>query len=170
MNRPEINEFAPYYNNYISLVEGDDVMQVLNAQVAEIRSIFANVPEDKGTNAYAEGKWTIKELLSHLIDGERIFAYRILRISRGDKTPIEGFEQDDYIENSNANSRSFADLIGEFEAQRQSNLHMVNNISDEASKRMGTASDKPVSVRALTYIMAGHVRHHINILNERYLV
>lgn len=170
MNRPEINEFAPYYNNYISLVEGDDVMQVLNAQVAEIRSIFANVPEDKGTTAYVEGKWTIKELLSHLIDGERIFAYRILRISRGDKTPIEGFEQDDYIENSNANSRSFADLIGEFEAQRQSNLHMVNNISDEASKRMGTASDKPVSVRALTYIMAGHVRHHINVLNERYLV
>ena len=169
MKRPETNEFAPYYNNYISLIEGDNVMKVLNSQVAEIRSIFADVPEEKGTYAYAEDKWTVKELLSHLIDGERIFAYRILRISRGDKTPIEGFEQDDYIENSNANSRSFADLLGEFELQRQSNLLMVNSISDEASKQMGTASDKPVSVRALTYIMAGHVTHHMNILNERYL-
>lgn len=169
MKRPETNEFAPYYNNYISLIEGDNVMKVLNSQVAEIRSIFADVPEEKGTYAYAEDKWTVKELLSHLIDGERIFAYRILRISRGDKTPIEGFEQDDYIENSNANNRSFADLLGEFELQRQSNLLMVNSISDEASKQMGTASDKPVSVRALTYIMAGHVTHHMNILNERYL-
>jgi len=170
MNRPETNEFAPYYNNYISLIEGDNVMPVLNSQVAEIRSMFANVSEVKGTYAYAEGKWTVKEVLSHLIDGERIFAYRILRVSRGDKTPIEGFEQDGYIENSNANNRSFADLLGEFELQRQSNIHMVNNLSAEASKRMGTASDNPVSVRALTYIMAGHVQHHLTILRERYLI
>jgi uncharacterized damage-inducible protein DinB len=168
MKRPETNEFAPYYNNYISLIEGDDVMPILNSQSAEIRSIFANVPEEKGSYAYADGKWTVKELLSHLIDGERIFAYRILRISRGDKTSIEGFEQDDYIENSNANNRLFADLLDEFDLQRRSNQLLLNNISDEGSKRMGTASDNPVSVRALTYIMAGHVRHHIKILNERY--
>ncbi len=168
MKRPETNEFAPYYNGYISLIDGDDVMSVLNSQTDEIRSMLANVPEEKGTFAYAEGKWTIKELLSHLIDGERIFAYRILRISRGDKTPLEGFEQDDYIENSNANNRSFADLLDEFDFQRRSNLLLVNNISDEGSTRMGIASDNPVSVRALTYVMAGHVRHHITILNERY--
>lgn len=169
MKRPETNEFAPYYNNYISLIEGDGVMPVLNSQVAEIRSMFVNIPEEKGSLAYATGKWTIKELLSHLIDGERIFAYRILRVSRGDETPIEGFEQDDYIENSNANNRSFADLLDEFDLQRQSNLLLVNNISDEGSKRMGKASGKPVSVRALTYIMAGHVSHHVKILKERYL-
>ena len=169
MNRPETNEFAPYYNNYISLIDGDGVMSVLNSQTNEIRSMLTNVPEEKGAFAYEAGKWTIKELLSHLIDGERIFAYRVFRISRGDKTPLEGFEQDDYIENSNANNRSFADLLDEFDLQRQSNLLMVNNISDEGSKRMGTASDNPVSVRALTYVMAGHVSHHIKILNERYL-
>lgn len=169
MNRPETNEFAPYYNNYISLVDGNDVLPFLQAQPSELRALISNVPEEKGTFSYADGKWTIKELLSHLLDGERIFAYRILRISRGDKTPIEGFEQDDYIENSNANNRSFADLLDEFELQRRSDLHMINNISDEASKRMGTASDKQVSVRALTHIMAGHVVHHINILKERYL-
>jgi uncharacterized damage-inducible protein DinB len=169
MKRPETNEFAPYYNGYILLIEGDDVMPVLNSQVAELRSMIAGVPEEKGSYAYAEGKWTVKELLSHVIDGERIFSYRILRVSRGDKTPIEGFEQDEYIENSNANNRSFADLLDEFELQRRSNLLMVNNISDEGSKRMGTASDNPVSVRALTYVMAGHVTHHVNILKERYL-
>lgn len=169
MKRPETNEFAPYYNNYISLIDGDGVMPVLDSQVAELRTMFANVPEEKGTYSYADGKWTIKELLSHLIDGERIFAYRILRVSRGDTTPIEGFEQDDYIENSNANNRSFADLLDEFELQRKSNLLLINNISEESAKLMGTASDKPVSARALVYITAGHVSHHLKILNERYL-
>src|SRR5438552_19031430 len=98
-----------------------------------------------------------------------MFAYRMLRISRGDKTPIEGFEQDDYIETSNANNRSFAELLDEFDLQRRSNMLMFQNLSDEASKRMGTASDNPVSVRALTYTMAGHTRHHLNVLSERYL-
>ena len=169
MNRPETNEFAPYYNNYISQIDGDDVMPVLNSQSAELRSMFATVPEEKGSFAYAEGKWTIKELLSHLIDGERIFAYRILRVSRGDKTPIEGFEQDDYIKTSNANDRCFSDLLDEFDLQRRANLLMMNNISDDASRQMGTASDNPVSARALVYILAGHVRHHLKVLNERYL-
>lgn len=169
MKRPETNEFAPDYDNYISFIEGDNVMPVLNSQVAEIRSIFADVAEEKGSYAYAPGKWTLKEMLSHLIDGERIFAYRILRISRGDKTPIEGFEQDDYIENSNANNRTFADLLDEFDLQRQSNLLLISNISEKGSKLMGTANDTPVSARALVYMTAGHVSHHLKILNERYL-
>ena len=144
-------------------------LPTLSGQPAEVRALVADLPEEKGKHAYADGKWTIKELLSHIIDGERIFSYRVLRISRGDITPIEGFEQDGYIETSNANNRSFADLLDEFELQRRSNMLMVSNISDEGSKRMGTASDNPVSVRALTYVMAGHVTHHINILRERYL-
>lgn len=170
MKRPETNEFAAYYNTYISLIDTDDVLQVLDAQTGELRSIFSGVPEDKGTFAYAEGKWTIKEMLSHLIDGERMFAYRVLRISRGDETPIEGFEQDGYIENSNANNRSITELLDEFDLQRRSNMLMLTNLSDENSMRMGTASNNPVSARALVYIMAGHVTHHVGILKERYLV
>ena len=169
MNRPETTEFDPYYNAYISLVEGNDVLPILDTQPAELRAMFSGVPEEKGIFAYAEGKWTIKELLSHLIDAERMFAYRTLRVSRGDKTPIEGFEQDGYIENSNANNRSFAELLEEFDLQRRSNMLLFNNLSDEASQRMGIANEKEVSVRALVYCMAGHVRHHIRILNERYL-
>ena len=99
-----------------------------------------------------------------------MFAYRALRISRGDVTPIEGFEQDGYIENSNANGRTFADLLDEFDLQRRSNMLMFNNLNEDAWKRKGTASEKTVSVRAIANIMAGHVRHHIHILNERYLV
>lgn len=170
MKRPETSEFFEYYNTYVSLVPGDDVMPILDEQPNELRALLASVPEEKGTYAYELGKWTIKELLSHLIDGERIFAYRILRISRGDETPIEGFEQDGYIENSNANSRPFADLLNEFDFQRRSNMLMLRNISDENSRLMGTASDKPVSVRALAYISAGHVTHHVHILKERYLL
>lgn len=170
MNRPETNEFDPYYNAYISLIEGNDVLPVLDAQPAELRALISSVPEEKGTFAYAEGKWTIKELLSHLIDGERMFAYRTLRVSRGDETPIEGFEQDGYIENSNANNRSFAELLEEFDLQRRSNMLLFNNLSDEASQRTGIANEKSISTRALIYTMAGHVRHHIGILKERYLV
>ncbi len=170
MKRPEKNEFASYYGNYISLVEGGDVIPVLDAQAADVRSVFSALPEEKGTYRYADGKWTIKELLSHIIDGERIFAYRVLRISRGDETPIEGFEQDDYIETANANDRLFADLIAEFDLQRRSNLLMLKGVSDEGSRRMGTASDNPISTRAIAYIMAGHVQHHLAILKERYLV
>lgn len=169
MNRPEISEFDPYYNTYVSLVNGEQVIETLGAQPAELRSIFRAVPDAKGSYAYAEGKWTIKELLSHLIDAERIFAYRILRISRGDKTPIEGFEQDGYIENSNANNRTLADLLEEFELQRRSNMNMIRNLSDDSTRQIGTASEKTISVRALVYIMAGHVQHHINILRDRYL-
>ena len=170
MKRPETNEFDPYYNAYISLIEGDTAVPALDAQPAELRAIISDLPEEKGTFAYADGKWTIKELLSHLIDGERMFSYRMLRISRGDKTPIEGFEQDGYIENSNANNRSFAELLDEFDLQRRSNMLFVNNLSDEAANRIGTANEKSISVRALAYIMAGHVRHHVGILKTRYLI
>src|SRR3954453_20148681 len=139
MNRPETNEFAPYYNNYVSLVTDGPVTTVLEGHPGELSQLISGLPEEKGIFAYADGKWTIKEMLSHLIDGERIFAYRVLRVSRGDKTPIEGFEQDGYIETSNANNRSFAELLDEFATLRKANLLLVNNISDESSQLMGTA-------------------------------
>lgn len=169
MYTPETNEYDPYYSKYISQVPETDIREAYASQPAELRAVLANVSEEKGTFAYADGKWTIKELLSHIIDGERIFAYRMLRIARGDETPIEGFEQDGYIENSNANNRSFDDLLSEFDLTRQANVLFLNNLDEAALSRMGTASDVPVSVRAIANICIGHVRHHVSILKERYL-
>ena len=169
IEKPAGGEYNEYYNGYISQVTEPDLLGVLTAQPAEIAAIFAALDESKGTYAYDEGKWTLKEVLSHLIDGERHFAYRVHRISRGDTTPIEGFEQDGYIENSYANERTFADLIAEFTELRQANLRPLRTLSDADWTRLGTASGFPVSVRALAFIMAGHVRHHLAIVKERYL-
>lgn len=170
MQKPETSEYNPYYGKYISLVTEPDLIEVLENQPAELRSLLGSLNEEKGAHSYAEGKWTIKEVLSHLIDGERIFAYRILRISRGDKTPIEGFEQEGYIENSHANERSFEDLLEEFASERSANLRMMKNLRDDGWSRMGTASESPVSVRALGFVMAGHIRHHVRILKSQYLL
>jgi DinB superfamily len=170
MYKPEPTEYGEYYGKYISLVPESDIRDAFARQPAELRSLFDGVAEEKGAFAYEPGKWTIKESLSHLIDGERIFAYRMLRISRGDETPIEGFEQDGYIENSNANNRSFADLLEEFELERRANVLFLNNLDATALARMGTASGVPVSVRALANISIGHVRHHFRIFGESYLV
>ncbi|HTH50341.1 MAG TPA: DinB family protein [Pyrinomonadaceae bacterium] len=170
MQRPDPSEYAPYYQGYIDqTTTEEDLLTVMDGQANELRSVVGSLPEDRGSFAYAEGKWTIKELLSHIIDGERIFGYRAHRISRGDATPIEGFEQDDYIPTSNANARNFADLLDEFDLQRRANMLMLRNISDDAGSLMGTASGNPVSARAIAHIMAGHVRHHVKILQTRYL-
>jgi DinB superfamily len=169
MHRPEKTEYNEYYERYVSLVNETEIVQVLENQQAELSEIFERITEEKSLYAYAEGKWTIKEVLGHLSDGERIFAYRALRISRADETPIEGFEQDGYIENSNFNGTKLSDLLDEFLLIRKSNLIFFKNLTAEAWTRAGTASDSPVSVRAIAYIMAGHVRHHIRILRERYL-
>jgi len=169
MLKPETSEYNPYYEKYISLIEEGELLNALERQPSELRSLLNGLDEEKGKYAYADGKWSIKEVLSHLIDGERIFSYRVLRISRGDETPIEGFEQDGYIENSHANERSFEDLLEELSLQRNANLLMLKNLRDDGWKRLGTASQSPVSVRALGFIMAGHVRHHINILKAQYL-
>ena len=169
MSRPDTNEYAPYYERYVSLVAETDIVNVLGAQPTQLQDLLTAMPEDRGAFRYAEGKWSVKELISHLIDGERIFAYRVLRISRADETPIEGFEQDGYIENSHANERSFAELLEEFSLLRRANMIMFKNLDDGDWQRTGTASEATVSVRALAYIMAGHVDHHLNILRERYL-
>jgi hypothetical protein len=150
-------------------VPEDDVLAALERQTEELRALVSDIPEEKGTHAYADGKWTIKELLSHLIDGERIFAYRVFRIARGDKTPIEGFEQDGYIENAYANGRKFADLLEEFANIRHANMLFFRNLRDGDWVRTGTANNVEISVRALAWIMTGHIRHHIGILRSRYL-
>lgn len=169
MERPEKNEYAEYYERYISLVEETDIIAALERQQFELLEIFKEIDEAKSFHAYAEGKWTIKELLGHITDTERIFAYRALRISRADETPIEGFEQDGYTENSNAYNTKLPDLISEFLYSRKANVILFQNLTNRAWLRTGTASDATVSVRALAFMMVGHVRHHLNILRERYL-
>lgn len=170
IEKPAPGEYNEFYGGYISLMQDDDLFGVLAEQPQQLSALTSSLDESRGSQAYAEGKWTIKELLSHLIDGERHFSYRVHRISRGDETPIEGFEQDDYVANSRAQERSFSDLAGEFGELRAANLRMLGNLGDADWQRMGTASGYPISVRALAFIMAGHVRHHTNVLKERYLV
>jgi hypothetical protein len=167
--RPAKNEYAEYYETYVSVVEETDIVSALENQLAEIENLFAGIPEEKGAYAYADGKWTIKQLAGHLIDGERIFAYRALRIARADRTPLPGFEQDGYIAHGDFDNRTLADLIEEFTLLRKANNILFKNLPADAWSRTGTASDAEVSVLALAYIMVGHVRHHLNILKNRYL-
>ena len=170
MSRPEKTEYDPYYERYVSLVENDDIIGTLGAQPTKLQDLLIALPEEKGDYKYADDKWTIKDLLGHLIDGERMFAYRLFRISRGDETPIEGFEQDGYIENAHSGRRSFGDLLDEFTLLRRANMIFFKNLTDDAWARVGTANNAKISVRALVYIMAGHIEHHLRILEERYLV
>jgi hypothetical protein len=167
--RPEKKEYDEFYAGYVSLVPETDILTALQNQISDVQNLFAQITEEKGDFRYAENKWTIKELLGHIIDAERVFSYRALRISRNDKTPLSGFEENSYVANSNFSQRSLADLLEEFSLLRRANAILFQNLPDEAWSQTGTASDAEVSVRALAYIMVGHVRHHLNILKERYI-
>ena len=169
MTKPEKTEYNEYYETYVSLVNETDIVAAFESQLNEMSELFDSIAEEKSAFAYAEGKWTIKELIGHLIDGERMFGYRALRISRGDETPLEGFEQDLYTENAPFNDYKFSDLAEEFELVRKSSVLFFKHLKETDWTRMGTASGNPVSVRALAYIMVGHIRHHANILRDRYL-
>ncbi len=167
--RPEKNEYAEFYETYVSLVKEIDIVSALENQPEDLREILAGISAEKENFRYAEGKWSVKELLGHVIDAERVFSYRALRISRGDKTPLAGFEENFYVAGSNFSNTKFADLIEEFSLLRAANVLLFKNLSNEAWRRTATASDAEVSVRALAFIMVGHVRHHANILRIRYL-
>ncbi len=169
MNRPNKTEYAAYYETYVSLVQESDIVSAMRNQADELREIFSQMSDEKGLYRYAEGKWTIKELLGHLIDGERVFAYRALRFARADKTELPGFDQDPYIENANFNDVKLSDLLEEMLSLRNANILFFNNLSNEAWSRTGVASDNEISVRAIAFIMVGHIRHHVKILKEKYL-
>jgi hypothetical protein len=169
MKRPEKTEYAGFYETYVSLVNENDVISAMNQQLTEIENLFSQMTDEKGLYAYAYGKWTIKQLFGHLIDGERVFAYRAFRISRGDATPLAGFDQDPYVENGNSNATKLSDLLDEFVLLRKSNILMFNNLLPNAWDFVGTASENRITTRALAYIMVGHIRHHVKILREKYL-
>ena len=168
MNRPQSDEFAPYYATYINTVS-ENALGELEHQATSLPKFLKLVSDEKAYYAYAEGKWTVKEVVGHMIDTERIMAYRALRIARNDKTPLASFEENDYVANASFNDRSLESLSDEFAAVRMGNIYLFKHLTEEEFSRMGTASDKPVSVRALLYILVGHVNHHRNIIEERYL-
>jgi uncharacterized damage-inducible protein DinB len=168
MNRPQADEFAPYYGAYIQTVS-DNIMGELEYQATSFPQFLHELSEEKASFAYAEGKWTVKQLVGHVVDTERIMAYRLLRISRNDLKALPGFDENMYVANSSFNERSLTSLADEFAAVRKANLYLFVSIKEDELLRTGTASDKPVSVRALLFIIAGHVNHHRNIISERYL-
>ncbi|MGB0861485.1 MAG: DinB family protein [Saprospiraceae bacterium] len=168
-HRPNANEYAPYYHTYIGKVPEGKLIQLLSTQIENTLTTFARISEEKGAYRYAEGKWSIKEVLGHIIDTERIMVFRALAIGRGDKTPIPGFEQDDYVATSNADARTIAEMVEELKLVRQSTIALFQSFTDEMMQELGTASGLPVSTRALAYIIVGHELHHLGILKERYL-
>lgn len=168
-NHTEANEYAPYYGRYVSLVPEGDIAATLSGQVDSTLKLLRGIDEAKAGWRYAPDKWSIKELVGHVIDAERIFAYRALCIARGDRTPLPGFEQDDYVNNGVFDACRMDELVQEFELVRRANLLMFRHLNDEAWRRRGIASDAEVSVRALAFIIAGHERHHMEILRTRYL-
>ena len=168
MNRPETTEYADYYANYISKVPGSDVLSVLESQRLQMLQLFAGRSERDGSFRYAPGKWTVKEVLGHITDTERIFAYRALRMARADQTPLPGFEQDDYVRSGAFGDRTLAGLAEEFAAVRTASISLLRSFNEEAWSRRGIASQKEVTVRALGFMIAGHQIHHRIILEERY--
>jgi uncharacterized damage-inducible protein DinB len=166
--RPQPGEYAPYYERYISLIEGEDILNTLDQQRREMMLLLSCRDDEDGDFRYAPEKWSAKEVLGHICDTERIFAYRALRFARADTTPIEGFEQDDYVRNGPFAQRPLADLVEDFIAVRRATLSLLRDLDEAAWSRRGIASENEVSVRALAYIIAGHELHHRRILKEKY--
>lgn len=169
MKRPESSEYNEYYSGYVALVTEDDVLEALEKQIDEIKQLLKSIPEEKGCHTYQEGKWTIKQVIGHLIDAERAFSYRALRFSKGDATVLPGYDQDLFVEKGGFNERSLHGLRKELTSLRKANVILFKNLPEGADMNKGNANGKDVSVRALAYMMVGHIRHHLNIIRERYL-
>ena len=168
MTKPATDEYAPFYQGYVDQIEEGDILEILSRQIDAASALLDSFNE-RGDHAYAPGKWTVKQLIQHVIDAERVFQYRILRITRGDKTALAGFDENDYAAAADVTSRSVEGLIGELVTVRSSTYALVLNISEAQAIQRGEASGAEVSVRALCYITAGHLEHHLRILRERYM-
>ncbi len=165
--RPDKSEYNPYFDRYISAVGEQGAIPALRS--SDFLNLMVGLSDQEWNYRYAEGKWSIKEVLVHIMDTERIFAYRLLRISRNDATPLAGFEQDGYIENAEIESRTIASLLAEYKAVRDATLSLIDSLDVKALSRKGTASGSNVSARALVFMIAGHEIHHHKIVEEKYL-
>lgn len=169
IGRPQDSETAQYYFTYINQVEGDDIAVVLARQVEECATLFSGITEEKSLHRYAPDKWSIRELLNHIIDTERAFGFRALWFARGFNTPLPGYDQDIAAAGAQADRIAWAEQVEEFRRVRLSTISLFANLPEQAWTRSGIASDNPFTVRALAFIIAGHVAHHTRILRERYL-
>ena len=166
--RPEAGEHVPYFGRYTALVPDGPIIDTLRKQMEETTALLARVPAAREEHRYAEGKWSVKEVVGHMADAERIFAYRALRIARGDATPLPGFDENEYVPAGRFGKRTLRSLAEEFRAVRESTLRFFEGLDDEAMSNRGVANDNPVTVRAAAWIIAGHERHHVALLKERY--
>lgn len=167
VNRPEAGEYAAFYANYVALVPEHNVVSVLESQATEVDVLLRSIPESQATVLHSPYTWTIKQVVGHVIDGERVFAYRAMRFARNDPTELPGFNENHYAAAGEFNRQTLAQLAAEFAAVRQSTLLLLRHIPDDAWTRGGVASGAHVTVLALAFIMAGHVRHHLTILRKR---
>jgi hypothetical protein len=168
--RPASTEYAPFFAGYVSLVPESDPLDALRAQPALISRLAGAIPPERETYRYAPGKWSVREILGHIGDGERVFGYRAFCISRGDATPLPGFDENTYIAESAYDERRAEALAADFAMARAANLAVLDRLDDARWARIGNANGNPVSVRALAFIMAGHVRHHLGVLSSRYAI
>ena len=169
LQRPAEGEYLPYFDKYIALVPDGDLIDLL-ARTADTTIAFVrHQPTEFADHAYAEGKWTVKEVIGHVCDAERIFCYRLLRIGRGDETPLEGFDENAYVPSGKFAERTLESLLQEFAAVRQASISLIGGLPDEAWSSSGIANGNPISARALAYIIVGHELHHAAILRTRYL-
>jgi uncharacterized damage-inducible protein DinB len=169
MSRPDLNRVPEFYHNYINLVEKDDLITAMKDQTADLSKLLENMPIEKKDYAYAPGKWTLKQLLQHIVDAERIFAYRALCFARKDSTPLPSFDEDSYANNAKTENRSWESLVEEFKAVRRSTEIMFQTFDNEQLESSGTASGKSNYVLAIGFTIVGHLKHHVNIMKERYL-
>ena len=167
IHKPQANEYPPFAEGYINAVPGTNVLEILDESKNKTYSLFSNMSEEKALHTYAEGKWTLKQVLGHMIDTERTFAYRALCFSRNN-IELPGFDQDVYVNNTDFNSRTIKSLADEFKATRESDLFLYHSFSDEQLLRGGIASKYPVTVRGLVYMTAGHELYHLKLIRERY--
>jgi uncharacterized damage-inducible protein DinB len=169
MEKLPANTYPVYFDRYINLVNADSITHAAGKYSLAIENFFSDIPSDKATGRYSEGKWSLKELLLHITDTERIFAYRALRIARRDKTPLPGFDENSFAEASNADSRTWESLLEEFKAVRKSTDLLLQSFSDEQLDQMGVTNGQPTTAKAVGFIVYGHLLHHINVVKERYL-
>jgi hypothetical protein len=169
MTRPNTTEAASYYFKYIDLVTSDDIVPAIENQMDEMLQFLSGISEEKSLYSYGPGKWTIREVLNHVNDGERVFSARAFWFARGFNDALPSFDQDVAVQMAHANNTSWADLVEEFKTVRLGTISLFKSLPAEAWERTGVASDNPVSVKALAYIIAGHVAHHIGVLQEKYL-
>lgn len=170
MKQPDLATVPPFYRGYVNLVKDYEMMEIIKLSNTRTLQVVRSIPEDKGEYRYALGKWSIKELLCHMMDAERIFAYRALRFARNDKTELAGFEETNYAAQANAHSRTIKEISDEMERLRFSTLDLYKSFNSEMLLRKGTANNTEVSVLNLGYIVPGHETHHTSILKDRYLI